>query len=143
MLQHYIGHRPTCHAAHATRPDDRRERAHILEGLTIVLDNLDETIAIIRGAQDEKSAQTALEQRFNLSEASIEGHRRPPSRPLTRLESGKLREEYEELIKKIAQLEDLLANPRLIDASSRTRSPTCAGDSPIRGAARSVTTSSR
>src|SRR5487761_794163 len=68
MLGHYISHRRNV-VTRRTQHDltTARERAHILEGLTKVLDNLDETIAIIRGAQDEKSAQTALEQRFNLS----------------------------------------------------------------------------
>jgi DNA gyrase subunit A len=116
MLQHYIGHRRNV-VTRRTQHDlmTARERAHILEGLTIVLDNLDETIAIIRGAQDEKSAQTALEQRFTLTERQSKAIVDLRLGRLTRLESGKLREEYEELIKKIAQLEDLLANPRLID----------------------------
>ena len=116
MLQHYITHRRNV-VTRRTRHEltTARERAHILEGLTIVLDNLDETIAIIRGAQDEKSAQTALEQRFSLTERQSKAIVDLRLGRLTRLESGKLREEYEELIKKIAQLEDLLANPRLID----------------------------
>ena len=116
MLQHYITHRRNV-VTRRTQHDltTARERAHILEGLTIVLDNLDETIAIIRGAQDERSAQTALEQRFSLTERQSKAIVDLRLGRLTRLESGKLREEYEELIKKIAQLEDLLANPRLID----------------------------
>ena len=116
MLQHYISHRRNV-VTRRTQHDltTARERAHILEGLTIVLDNLDETIAIIRGAQDERSAQSALEQRFSLTERQSKAIVDLRLGRLTRLESGKLREEYEELIKKIAQLEDLLANPRLID----------------------------
>jgi DNA gyrase subunit A len=116
MLQHYIGHRRNV-VTRRTQHDltTARERAHILEGLIIVLDNLDETIAIIRGAQDEKSAQDALEQRFGLTERQSKAIVDLRLGRLTRLESGKLREEYEELIKKIGQLEDLLANPRLID----------------------------
>ena len=116
MLQHYISHRRNV-VTRRTQHDltTARERAHILEGLIIVLDNLDETIAIIRGAQDEKSAQDALEQRFGLTERQSKAIVDLRLGRLTRLESGKLREEYEELIKKIGQLEDLLANPRLID----------------------------
>src|ERR1700731_4934759 len=74
MLQHYITHRRDV-VTRRTRHEltTARERAHILEGLTIVLDNLDETIALIRGAQDEKSAQTALEQRFSLTERQAQG----------------------------------------------------------------------
>ena len=116
MLQHYITHRRDV-VTRRTRHEleTARDRAHILEGLIIVLDNLDETIAIIRGAQDEKSAQTALEQRFNLTDRQSKAIVDLRLGRLTRLESGKLREEYEELIKRITQLEDILANPRLID----------------------------
>jgi DNA gyrase subunit A len=116
MLGHYISHRRNV-VTRRTQHEltTARERAHILEGLTIVLDNLDETIALIRAAQDEKSAQTALEQRFGLTERQSKAIVDLRLGRLTRLESGKLREEYEELIKKIAQLEDLLGNPRLID----------------------------
>jgi len=116
ILQHYITHRRDV-VTRRTRHEleTARERAHILEGLIIVLDNLDETIAIIRGAQDEKAAQTALEERFSLTERQSKAIVDLRLGRLTRLESGKLREEYEELIKRIAQLEDILANPRLID----------------------------
>ncbi len=116
MLQHYITHRRDV-VTRRTRHEleTARDRAHILEGLIIVLDNLDETIAIIRGAQDEKSAQTALEQRFSLTDRQSKAIVDLRLGRLTRLESGKLREEYEELIKRITQLEDILANPRLID----------------------------
>ncbi len=116
MLQHYITHRRTV-VTRRTRHEleTARDRAHILEGLIIVLDHLDETIAIIRGAQDEKTAQDALEQRFKLTERQSKAIIDLRLGRLTRLESGKLREEYEELLKKINQLEDLLANPRLID----------------------------
>ena len=116
MLQHYITHRRDV-VTRRTRHEleTARDRAHILEGLIIVLDNLDETIAIIRGAQDEKAAQTALEQRFSLTDRQSKAIVDLRLGRLTRLESGKLREEYEELIKRITQLEDILANPRLID----------------------------
>ena len=116
LLQHYLDHRRNV-ITRRTRHQlaTARDRAHILEGLIKVLDNLDETIAIIRGAQDEKAAQNALEQRFELSERQSKAIVDLRLGRLTRLESSKLREEYEELIKEIARLEDILANPRLID----------------------------
>ena len=117
MLGHYITHRRNV-VTRRTQHEltTARERAHILEGLTIVLDNLDETIALIRGrAGREARRRPASEQRFGLTERQSKAIVDLRLGRLTRLESGKLREEYEELIKKIAQLEDLLANPRLID----------------------------
>ncbi len=92
-----------------------RERAHILEGLLKCLDHIDEVIALIRAAQDERSAQTALEQRFELSDRQSKAIVDLRLGRLTRLESGRIREEYEALIKEIARFEDLLRNPRLVD----------------------------
>jgi DNA gyrase subunit A len=92
-----------------------RERAHILEGLLKCLDHIDEVIALIRAAQDEKTAQTALEQRFELSERQSKAIVDLRLGRLTRLEAGKIQEEYETLIKEIARFEDILANTRLVD----------------------------
>jgi DNA gyrase subunit A len=92
-----------------------RERAHILEGLLKCLDHIDEVIALIRAAQDERAAQTALEQRFELSERQSKAIVDLRLGRLTRLESGKIHQEYEALIKEIARFEDILANPRLVD----------------------------
>ncbi|MGD1035083.1 MAG: DNA gyrase subunit A [Candidatus Dormibacteria bacterium] len=92
-----------------------RERAHILEGLLKCLDHIDEVIALIRAAQDERAAQTALEQRFELSERQSKAIVDLRLGRLTRLEAGKIQEEYENLIKEIARFEDILANPRLVD----------------------------
>jgi DNA gyrase subunit A len=92
-----------------------RERAHILEGLLKCLDHIDEVIALIRAAQDERAAQTALEQRFQLSERQSKAIVDLRLGRLTRLEAGKIQEEYENLIKEIARFEDILANPRLVD----------------------------
>ncbi|TMF13783.1 MAG: DNA gyrase subunit A [Chloroflexi bacterium] len=116
LLQHHIEHRRSV-VTRRTRFElaRARDRAHVLEGLLKVLDNLDETIRIIRAAQDEKAAQAALEQRFELTERQSKAIVDLRLGRLTRLESSKIREEYEELIKEIARLEDLLANPRLID----------------------------
>jgi DNA gyrase subunit A len=116
LLQHYIDHRRDV-ITRRTRYEleQARDRAHILEGLLKALDRLDEVIAIIRGAQDEKTAQATLEERLELTERQSKAIVDLRLGRLTRLESGKIREEYEQLIKEIARLEDLLANPRLID----------------------------
>jgi DNA gyrase subunit A len=116
MLQHYIDHRRTVVTRRTRYELERaRDRAHVLEGLIKCLDHLDEVIAIIRGANDERSAQSALEARFELTERQSKAMVDLRLGRLTRLESAKLREEYEELIKLIARLEDILANPRLVD----------------------------
>ena len=92
-----------------------RERAHILEGLMRALENLDEVIAIIRGAEDVRDAQNKLEARFDLTERQSKAIVDLTLGRLTRLEIGKLREEYEALIKEIARLEDILADRRKVD----------------------------
>ena len=92
-----------------------KDRAHILEGLAIALQHLDEVIAIIRGASDEKTAQDKLEERFGLSEKQSKAIVDLRLGRLTRLEADKIREEYEEVIKEIAYLEGLLADKRKVD----------------------------
>ena len=121
MLQHFIDFRREV-VTRRTRFLLARaeERAHILEGLLKCLDHLDEVIAIIRGAQDETGAQRGLEQRFELSERQSKAIVDLRLGRLTRLESGKIREEYAELIKEIAHLQDILANPRLVDDLIKT-----------------------
>ncbi len=116
LLQHYIDHRRDV-VTRRTRYELKRakDQAHILEGLIKALDHLDEVIAIIRGAGDERSAQKQLEARFELTERQSKAIVDLRLGRLTRLEVSKVREEYEALIKEITRLEDLLANPRLID----------------------------
>jgi DNA gyrase subunit A len=117
MLQHFIDFRRVV----VTRRTQfllakARERAHILEGLMIALEHLDEVIAIIRAASDERSAQAQLEQRFGLSDRQSKAIVDLRLGRLTRLEAGKIREEYGELIREIARLEDILADVRKVDA---------------------------
>src|SRR5207244_3354279 len=90
--------------------DRARERAHLLEGLKIALDNLDAVIKTIRESQDEKTAQERLQERFKLSERQSKAIVDMRLGRLTRLERNKVMEEYEEVIKRIAYLEDLLAH---------------------------------
>ncbi|GET46773.1 DNA gyrase subunit A [Capnocytophaga felis] len=86
-----------------------QERAHILEGLIIASDNIDEVIAIIRSSESPEVARTRLMERFNLSEIQSRAIVEMRLRQLTGLEQDKLRAEFEELKKLIVDLEDILA----------------------------------
>jgi DNA gyrase subunit A len=94
--------------------DKAAKRAHILEGLQIALDHLDEVIAIIRGSETVEAARANLMSRFSLSQEQAQAILDMPLRRLAQLERDKLAEEYEGLLKTIAYLEDLLANPKKI-----------------------------
>ncbi|RAR48601.1 DNA gyrase subunit A [Flavobacterium lacus] len=89
------------------------ERAHILEGLIIASDNIDEVIALIRGSKDGDEARTKLIERFSLSEIQARAIVEMRLRQLTGLEQDKLRAEYEEIMKLITHLRELLANKEL------------------------------
>jgi DNA gyrase subunit A len=92
------------------------ERAHILEGLIIASDNIDEVIALIRGSQNAEEAREKLIERFQLSELQAKAIVEMRLRQLTGLEQDKLRTEYEELMKTIEDLKDILANePRRME----------------------------
>ena len=89
------------------------ERAHILEGLIIASDNIDEVIALIRSSKDGEEARNKLIERFSLSEIQARAIVEMRLRQLTGLEQDKLRAEYDEIMKLIAELKDLLANKDL------------------------------
>ena len=111
LLQHHIDHRRQVITRRTRYELNRaRERAHLLEGLKIALDNLDAVIKTIRESQDEKQAQERLQERFKLSERQSKAIVDMRLGRLTRLERGKIQEEYEEVIKRIAYYEDLLAH---------------------------------
>jgi len=111
LLQHHIDHRRQVITRRTRFELERaRERAHLLEGLKICLDNLDAVIKIIRESQDEKQAQDRLQERFKLSEKQSKAIVDMRLGRLTRLERKKVEEEYEEVIKRIAYLEDILAH---------------------------------
>ncbi len=86
------------------------ERAHLLEGLIIASDNIDEVIAIIRGSKSPDEAREKLIARFELSDLQSRAIVEMRLRQLTGLEQDKLRAEYEDLMKTIADLKDILAN---------------------------------
>ncbi len=115
MLEHYIAYRRDV-IRRRTEFDlaKAKERAHVLEGLKIALDHLDEVIATIRKAADVDAARGALIKAFKLSEIQANAILEMQLRRLAALERKKIEDEYEELIQVIAGLEDLLANPRKI-----------------------------
>src|SRR6056297_1107046 len=85
------------------------DRAHILEGLITASDNIDEVIAIIRASSNADEARTKLIERFKLTELQAKAIVEMRLRQLTGLEQDKLRSEYEELMKTIEDLKDILA----------------------------------
>jgi DNA gyrase subunit A len=89
------------------------ERAHILEGLIIASDNIDEVIALIRSSKDGDEARGKLIERFNLSEIQARAIVEMRLRQLTGLEQDKLRAEYEEIMKLITHLKELLTSKEL------------------------------
>lgn len=86
------------------------ERAHILEGLRIALDHIDEIIAIIRGAQSDDQALKSMMERFQLSESQGQAILEMRLRRLTGLERDKIEDEYQALVLVISDLKDILAN---------------------------------
>ncbi len=95
-------------------------RAHVLEGLKIALDHLDAVIQTIRQSPDVETARARLMERFRLTEVQAQAILDMPLRRLAALERQKIDDEYEELIRRIAYLEDLLASPRKILGVVRT-----------------------
>ena len=90
------------------------ERAHILQGLLIALDNIDEVITIIRGSKNVQIAKAELIKRFELSEAQAQAIVEMRLRTLTGLEREKLEAEYAELMKRIGELKAILADRKLL-----------------------------
>lgn len=112
-LEYFLAHRKIV-VERRTRYDlkQARERAHILEGLKIALANIDEVIQIIKKSKDVDTARQNLINRFQLSEKQAQSILDMRLQRLTSLETKKIEEEYLELIKRIAYLEDILGNER-------------------------------
>lgn len=112
MLEAFIDHRHDV-VTRRTQFELRkaRERAHILEGLIIASQNIDEVINIIRSSASTEEARTRLSERFDLSEAQTAAIVEMRLKQLTGLEQDKLRANYEELMAEIAHLEEILNNP--------------------------------
>jgi len=115
MMAHYIEHRREI-ISRRTQHDlaKAKERAHILEGLRIALEHLNEVIATIRRSRTVDSARTNLRRKFKLTEAQANAILEMRLRRLAALERKRIEDEYTETIKQIAAFEDLLANPRKI-----------------------------
>ena len=111
MIEHFVEHRHEV-VVRRTRYELRKaeERAHILEGLIIASDNIDEVIAIIRASKSPDEAREKLMTRFSLSDIQSRAIVEMRLRQLTGLEQDKLRAEYQDLLLKIADLKDILAN---------------------------------
>jgi DNA gyrase subunit A len=117
LIEHYVSHQREV-VIRRTQFELRRAeaRAHILEGLLIALDNLDAVIELIRGSADTEAAKAGLIERFELSAEQAQAILEMRLARLTALESDKLREEHEELAKRIAELRSILGDPARIDA---------------------------
>ncbi|WP_129673108.1 DNA gyrase subunit A [Candidatus Chloroploca sp. Khr17] len=115
MLQEYINHRQEV-IRRRTEFDlaKARARAHILEGLKIALDNIDAVIRTIRESRTTDSARNNLMRNFSLSEIQANAILDMQLRRLAALERKKIEDEYNEVIKLIAELEDILANPKRV-----------------------------
>jgi DNA gyrase subunit A len=116
LIHHYVVHQRevvTRRTQHQLRQAEAR--AHILEGLLVALDNLDEVIALIRGSDDPEAARTGLVDRFELSEEQAQAILDMRLQRLTALESDKVRAEHAELVKRIAGLRAILGDESQID----------------------------
>ena len=111
IIGHFVDHRHEV-IVRRTKYDLRKaqERAHILEGLIIASDNIDEVIAIIKASKSPDEAREKLITRFNLSDIQSRAIVDMRLRQLTGLEQDKLRAEYAEIMAFIADMEDILAN---------------------------------
>jgi DNA gyrase subunit A len=111
LLRHFVDHRHEV-VIRRTKFELKKaeDRAHILEGLIIASDNIDEVISIIRSSKTPDEALNRLIERFELSDIQARAIVDMRLRQLTGLEQDKLRAEYEEIQKRIADLKDILAN---------------------------------
>jgi len=120
LVQHYLDYQREV-VTRRSKYELRKavDRAHILEGYLIALDNLDEVIALIRAADDTESARTALQERFSLSELQAQAILDLRLRALTGLERKRVEDEYADLQERIAELRALLGDPARIDGVVR------------------------
>ncbi|MAM23460.1 MULTISPECIES: DNA gyrase subunit A [Croceibacter] len=109
MIHHFVEHRHEV-VVRRTKYELRKaeERAHILEGLIIASDNIDEVIALIRASSNADEAREKLMERFKLTEIQAKAIVEMRLRQLTGLEQDKLRSEYDDLMKTIEDLKDIL-----------------------------------
>lgn len=115
MMEHYLAHQKEV-VTRRTKYDleKAQERAHIVEGLRIALKFLDEVVQTIRQSANRETAKTALMEKFDLTEKQADAILDMRLHRLTGLERQKLEEEYQELIKTIAYLSEVLANEKML-----------------------------
>ena len=115
MLTYYLEHQKDVVTRRTKYDLDKaEERDHILQGLLIALDNIDEVIKIMRSSQTTAIAKERLMERFGLSDAQAQAIADMRLRALTGLEREKLEKEHEELLKKITELKAILADEKLL-----------------------------
>jgi len=111
LIHHFVEHRHEVVVRRTKFELKKAEaRAHILEGLIIASDNIDEVIKIIRGSSNADQARESLIERFDLTEIQAKAIVEMRLRQLTGLEQDKLRAEYDDIMKLITDLKDILAN---------------------------------
>ena len=121
ILENYIEHQKIVITRRTIFDKKKAEaRAHILEGLRIALDHIDEIIATIRNSASDDVAKTTLMERFELSDRQAQAILDMRLRRLTGLEREKIENEYQELLKTISDLEDILARPERVEEIIRT-----------------------
>lgn len=127
MLQYYLKHQEEV-VTRRTKYDLNKaeERDHILQGLLIALDNIDEVIKIIRGSANTQVAKENLINRFGLSDAQAQAIVDMRLRALTGLEREKLEAEHAELVKRIAELKAILGDEKLLLGVIKTEIKTIA-----------------
>ena len=115
MLNYYLDHQKDV-VTRRTKYELNKaeERAHILQGLLVALDNIDEVISIIRSSRTTQEAKSRLMERFLLSDAQAQAIVDMRLRALTGLEREKLEAEYKELMARIEELKAILANEKLL-----------------------------
>ncbi|MGT2887359.1 DNA gyrase subunit A [Streptococcus didelphis] len=117
IIDNYISHQKEVITRRTQFDKDKAEaRAHILQGLLIALDHLDEVISIIRNSQTDVIAQAELTSRFDLSDRQSQAILDMRLRRLTGLERDKIQSEYDDLLALIADLTDILAKPERVQA---------------------------
>ena len=115
ILYHYVQHQKDVVTIRTKFELNKAEaRAHILEGLRIALDNIDAVISLIRASKTTQEAKSGLMEKFGLTDIQAQAILDMRLQRLTGLERDKIEAEYEELIKKINRLKEILANERLL-----------------------------
>ena len=120
MLMHYLRHQEDV-VTRRTQYDLNKaeERDHILQGLLIALDNIDEVVSIIRSSPNVQAAKATLIERFGLDDAQAQAIVDMRLRALTGLEREKLEKEHQDLLARIAELKEILADPKKLLAVIR------------------------